>query len=46
MQVGAFNATRVLKRLTSTATVPPGLDEAGFGLGIPQARRLRQAGDI
>ena len=34
---GAFSADRVLDKLKSSAQVPPGLDEADVGFGIPQA---------
>ena len=37
MLSGAFTAERVLEKLKSSAQVPPGLDEADVGYGIPQA---------
>lgn len=37
MLSGAFTAEKVMDRLKSSATVPPGLDEIDVGMGIPQA---------
>ena len=34
---GAFTAEKALDRLRNSAVVPPGLDEADVGVGIPQA---------
>jgi subtilisin family serine protease len=34
---GAYSADQVLNKLKSSAQLPPGLDEADVGLGIPQA---------
>src|SRR5262249_47229273 len=40
MLSGAFTAEKVLDRLKSSAQIPPGLDEADVGVGIPQAPQL------
>jgi hypothetical protein len=37
MLSGAFTAEKVLEKLKNSAHVPPGLDEADVGVGIPQA---------
>ena len=37
MLSGAFIAEKVLEKLKNSAQVPPGLDEADVGVGIPQA---------
>jgi subtilisin family serine protease len=37
MLSGAFTSERVLEKLKGSAQVPPGLDEADIGAGIPQA---------
>ncbi|MFI5456284.1 MAG: S8 family serine peptidase, partial [Isosphaerales bacterium] len=37
MLSGAFTSEKILEKLRSSARVPPGLDEADVGVGIPQA---------